>query len=185
MIDHETTHKAIYWYLVAQALLCICFLANLIVAGIVSWRLFAEGITGNRLIGLAVTSASAYINGSLFGVVANKREEQEDKINNEKNINIANAEYAEMFDEELLGKQIVQIFGDEYDCLGFVEHEGGYFAILKTALEKGGEKNSIMILEIDDLDEISEYSFAIVDDRDLIMRVFRIFCEKYKEKENG
>lgn len=106
-------------------------------------------------------------------------------INDNKNIDMATDEYAEMFDEALMGRQINEILGDDFEFLGLCSCDDRLFTVLKTSLEKGGEKIGVMILEIDDLDPITEYSFCIVDDRDLIMKVFRRFCEKYKEENNG
>lgn len=87
-------------------------------------------------------------------------------------------------DDPLLVRQILQTLGPDFDFLGIVDIHEGTFVVLKTAFEEGGEKNGIMMFEIDTTEqEISKYSFAVVDD-DTIPMVFHAYCKKYGPKTN-
>lgn len=85
-------------------------------------------------------------------------------------------------EEQELARQVNKILGDDFEYMGHVDTEDGSFVVLKTALTQGGEKDGIMLMELDASDEpITQYSFSILED-DMIVKVFRVFCEKYGAK---
>lgn len=85
-------------------------------------------------------------------------------------------------EEQELARQVNEILGDDFEYMGHVDTEDGTFVVIKTALTKGGEKDGVMLMELDTSDEpITQYSFSILED-DMIVKVFRAFCEKYGAK---
>lgn len=85
-------------------------------------------------------------------------------------------------EEQELARQVNEILGDDFEYMGYVDTEDGTFVVLKTALTKGGEKDGIMLMELDVSDElITQYSFSVLED-DMIVKAFRAFCEKYGAK---
>lgn len=85
--------------------------------------------------------------------------------------------------EQRFARRVNEVLGDDFEYMGHVDTEDGTFVVLKTALVKGGEKDGVLLMEVDvDPGEpITEYSFSVVED-DLILSVFRSFCEKYGAK---
>lgn len=85
-------------------------------------------------------------------------------------------------EDQELARQVNEILGDDFEYMGHVDTEDGTFVVLKTALTKGGEKDGIMLMELDISDEpITQWSFSILEE-DMIVKAFRAFCEKYGVK---
>lgn len=85
-------------------------------------------------------------------------------------------------EDQELARQVNKILGDDFEYMGHVDTEDGSFVVLKTALTQGGEKDGIMIMELDTFDEpLTQHSFSILE-ADMIVKVFRAFCEKYGAK---
>lgn len=85
-------------------------------------------------------------------------------------------------EEQEIARQVNRILGDDFEYMGHVDTEGGTVVVLKTALVKGGEKDSIMLMEVDVSEEpITQWSFSILEE-DMIVKAFKAFCEKYGAK---
>ena len=85
-------------------------------------------------------------------------------------------------EEQELARQVNKILGDDFEYMGHVDTEDGSFVVLKTAFSQGGEKDGIMLMELDASNEpITQWSFSILEE-DMIVKVFRVFCEKYGAK---
>ena len=68
----------------------------------------------------------------------------------------------------------------DFEYLDCIEYEGKEYLVLMPADELATE---IVILEVEPIDEENE-SYCSVDDDDILMEVFEIFKEKFKNEFN-
>ena len=96
-------------------------------------------------------------------------------------------------DEELDENQSnIIILNDEngnevqFEFLDLIEYEEEQYVVLLPVLEEGEEDDGeVVILKIDDSDEESdEESYVSVEDEEVLMKVFEIFKEKFKDEFN-
>ena len=72
----------------------------------------------------------------------------------------------------------------KFEFLDLVELENEQYVVLLPVLEEGEEDDGeVVILKVEDSDEDSdEESYVSVDDEDILMKVFNIFKEKFKDE---
>ena len=72
--------------------------------------------------------------------------------------------------------------GNEF--LDLVEYEGEQYVVLLPVLEEGEEDDGeVVILRVEDSDDESEEeAYVSVDDEEILMKVFNIFKEKFKDE---
>ena len=94
----------------------------------------------------------------------------------------------ENFDEEELENVITLNDEDgnevKFEFLDLIELEDEQYVVLLPILEEGEEDDGeVVILKIEDIDEESdEESYVSVDDEEVLMKVFNIFKEKFKDE---
>ena len=94
-------------------------------------------------------------------------------------------------DEEFLGDELDNIVtlndenGNEvkFEFLDLIEFENEQYVVLLPVLEEGEEDDGeVVILKVENTDDDSdEESYVSVDDEDILMQVFNIFKEKFKD----
>ena len=72
----------------------------------------------------------------------------------------------------------------KFEFLDLIEYENEQYVVLLPVLEEGEEDDGeVVILKVDDTDENSdEESYISVDDEDVLMAVFNIFKDKFKDE---
>ena len=72
----------------------------------------------------------------------------------------------------------------KFEFLDLIEYENEQYVVLLPVLEEGEEDDGeVVILKVDDNDENSdEESYISVDDEDVLMAVFNIFKDKFKDE---
>ena len=72
----------------------------------------------------------------------------------------------------------------KFEFLDLIELDGENYVVLLPVLEEGEEDDGeVVILKVEDTDEDSdEESYVSVDDEDVLMQVFNIFKEKFKDE---
>ena len=72
----------------------------------------------------------------------------------------------------------------KFEFLDLIELDGENYVVLLPILEEGEEDDGeVVILKVEDTDEDSdEESYVSVDDEDVLMQVFNIFKEKFKDE---
>jgi len=72
----------------------------------------------------------------------------------------------------------------KFEFLDLIEYENEQYVVLLPVLEEGEEDDGeVVILKVDDTDENSdEESYVSVDDEDVLMAVFNIFKDKFKDE---
>ena len=95
-------------------------------------------------------------------------------------------------DENLEELSNIIILNDEngnevqFEFLDLIEYESEEFVVLLPVLEEGQEDDGeVVILKVDDSEENpDEESYVSVSDDDVLMTVFEIFKEKFKDEFN-
>ena len=74
----------------------------------------------------------------------------------------------------------------KFEFLDLVELENEQYVVLLPVLEEGEEDDGeVVILKVEDTDEDSdEESYVSVDDEEVLMKVFNIFKDKFKDEFN-
>ena len=74
----------------------------------------------------------------------------------------------------------------KFEFLDLIELDGENYVVLLPVLEEGEEDDGeVVILKVEDTDEDSdEESYVSVDDEEVLMKVFNIFKEKFKDDFN-
>lgn len=72
----------------------------------------------------------------------------------------------------------------KFEFLDLIELDGENYVVLLPVLEEGEEDDGeVVILKVEDTDEDSdEESYVSVDDEEVLMQVFNIFKEKFKDE---
>ncbi len=72
----------------------------------------------------------------------------------------------------------------KFEFLDLVEYEGEQYVVLLPVLEEGEEDDGeVVILRVEDSDDESEEeAYVSVDDEEILMKVFNIFKEKFKDE---
>ena len=95
-------------------------------------------------------------------------------------------EETEALEEEDEMSNIITLNDDEgnevdFEFLDLIEYEGNEYVILLPVEEDSSE---VIILQIEETDNEDEESYISVDDENVLMAVFEIFKEKYKDEFN-
>lgn len=72
----------------------------------------------------------------------------------------------------------------KFEFLDLIELENEQYVVLLPVIEEGEEDDGeVVILKLEDTDEeTEEESYVSVEDEDVLMRVFNIFKEKFKDE---
>ena len=77
--------------------------------------------------------------------------------------------------------------GDEikFEFLDLIEYESEEYVVLLPVLEEGEEDDGeVVILKLEDSENEEEESYVSVDDEEVLMAVFNIFKDKFKDEFN-
>ena len=95
-------------------------------------------------------------------------------------------------DENLNGEELdnIVILNDEdgnevkFEFLDLIDYEDEQYVVLLPMVEEDEEDDGeVVILKVEDTDEDSdEESYVSVEDEDVLMKVFEIFKEKFKDE---
>ena len=92
------------------------------------------------------------------------------------------------FDEEF---DNIIILNDEngeeikFEFLDLIEYESEEYVVLLPVLEEGEEDDGeVVILKLEDSENEEEESYVSVDDEEVLMAVFNIFKDKFKDEFN-
>lgn len=91
-----------------------------------------------------------------------------------------NEDFAEEYEAEII--TLEDDLGNEkdFEFLDTVEYEGEEYIVLLPVEDEDEEQTEVMILRVDSLDDENE-SYAGIDDEEILMAVFDIFKERYKD----
>ena len=71
----------------------------------------------------------------------------------------------------------------KFEFLDLIEYEGEEYVVLLPVLEEGEEDTGeVVILKLEETDSEEEESYVSVDDEEVLMNVFNIFKEKFKDE---
>ena len=77
--------------------------------------------------------------------------------------------------------------GDEvnFEFLDLVELDNEQYVVLLPVSEEENEEGEVVILKLEDTDEdAEEESYVSVEDEEILMKVFNIFKDKFKDEFN-
>ena len=73
----------------------------------------------------------------------------------------------------------------KFEFLDLIEYESEEYVVLLPVLEDGEEDDGeVVILKLEDSENEDEESYVSVDDEDVLMAVFEIFKDKFKDEFN-
>ena len=73
----------------------------------------------------------------------------------------------------------------KFEFLDLVDLDNEQYVVLLPLAEEEEEEGEVVILKLEDTDEDSdEESYVSVDDEEVLMKVFNIFKEKFKDEFN-
>lgn len=73
----------------------------------------------------------------------------------------------------------------KFEFLDLIEYESEEYVVLLPVLEEGEEDDGeVVILKLEDSENEDEESYVSVDDEDVLMAVFEIFKDKFKDEFN-
>ena len=70
-----------------------------------------------------------------------------------------------------------------FEFLDLIEYEGEEYVVL-LPVEEEEEADEVVILKLEDTESEDEESYVSVDDEDVLMAVFEIFKDKFKDEFN-
>ena len=72
-----------------------------------------------------------------------------------------------------------------FEFLDLIELDDEEYVVLLPVTEEGEEEEGeVVILKVEDTDSEDEESYVIVDDQEILNKVFEIFKEKFKDEFN-
>ncbi len=73
----------------------------------------------------------------------------------------------------------------QFEFLDLIEYDGEEYVVLLPVIEDGEEDDGeVVILKVEDIDNEEEESYVSVDDEEVLMAVFEIFKDKFKDEFN-
>ena len=76
----------------------------------------------------------------------------------------------------------------EFEFLDLIEFEGEQYVVLlpiaETSETEEDDAGEVVILKLEDTESEDEESYVSVDDEEVLMKVFNIFKEKFKDEFN-